>query len=105
MRFIHPSHIPPGRTATYACTVCEHRPQKAEQDRTRITVGGNLITYPGDVSTRTADLTTTKILLNAVVSDDNAEFMTMDIRNYYLGTPLPRFEYMRFCLELIPLEN
>ena len=89
---------------TYARTVCEHRPQKTEQDRTRITVGGNLINYPGDVSTRTADLTTTKILLNAVVSDDNSEFMTMDIRNYYLGTPLPRYEYMRFRLEMIPME-
>ena len=96
--------MPPGRTATYARTVCEHRPQKTEPDRTRITVGGNLIQYPGDVSTRTADLTTTKILLNSVVSDNDAAFMTMDIRNYYLGTPLDRYEYMRFRLEMIPHE-
>ena len=90
MRFIHPSSIPPGRSATYARTVCEHRPQKSEPDRTRITVGGNLIDNPGDVTTRTADLTTTKILLNAVVSDPKSQFMTMIIRKYYLGTPLPR---------------
>ena len=31
-------------------------------------------------------------------------FMTMDIRNYYLGTNLPYYEYMRFRLELIPEE-
>ena len=104
IHFIHPSKIPKGRTATYARTVCEHRPQKTEPDRTRITVGGNLIDYPGDVSTRTADLTTAKLLFNSVVSDDEAEFMCLDIRNYYLGTPLDRYEYMRFRLETIPME-
>ena len=30
--------------------------------------------------------------------------MTMDIRNYYLGTPLDRYEYMRFHLDNIPDE-
>ena len=30
--------------------------------------------------------------------------MTMDIKNYYLGTPLPNYEYMRFRLEHIPTE-
>ena len=30
--------------------------------------------------------------------------MTMDIRNYYLGTNLPNYEYMRFRLDLIPDE-
>ncbi len=102
--FIHPSDIPKHKKATYARFVCEKRPQKTEVNRTRITVGGNLIDYPGDVSTRTADLTTTKILLNSTVSDDKASFMTMDVRNYYLGTPLPTYEYMRFRLKYIPME-
>jgi hypothetical protein len=35
---------------------------KEGTNRTRITVGGNLIDYPGDVSTRTADLTTFKFI-------------------------------------------
>jgi hypothetical protein len=30
----------------------------------RITSGGNLIDYPGELTTRTADLTTSKILWN-----------------------------------------
>jgi hypothetical protein len=30
--------------------------------------------------------------------------MTMDIKNYYLGTPLPRFEYMKMLLSLFPEE-
>ena len=31
-------------------------PQKAETHRTRLTVGGNLINFPDDVTTPTADL-------------------------------------------------
>ena len=104
MHFIHPSEIPEGRTVTYARHVCDIRPQKAEQERTRITVGGNLIDYPGEVSTRTADLTTVKVHVNSVVSTPNAEYMCMDVKNYYLGTPLPRKEYMRFRLTEIPME-
>jgi hypothetical protein len=30
--------------------------------------------------------------------------MTMDIKNYYLGTPLPRFEYMKMLLSRFPEE-
>jgi hypothetical protein len=30
--------------------------------------------------------------------------MMMDINNYYLGTPLPRFEYMKMLLSRFPEE-
>jgi hypothetical protein len=30
--------------------------------------------------------------------------MIMDIKNYYIGTPLPRFEYMRMLLSRFPDE-
>jgi hypothetical protein len=30
--------------------------------------------------------------------------MMMEIKNYYLGTPLPRFEYMRMLLSRFPKE-
>jgi hypothetical protein len=45
-------HIPEDRTVTYARVVVDYRPQKADPNRVRITVGGNLITYPGEVTTR-----------------------------------------------------
>ena len=47
--------LPPGRTATYLRIVVDHRPQKAEPERVCWTVGGNLVDYPGNVSTPTAD--------------------------------------------------
>ena len=39
-----------------------------------------------------------------MVSDQQSKFMGMDIKNYYLGTPLDRYKYMRFRLEHIPDE-
>jgi hypothetical protein len=30
--------------------------------------------------------------------------MMMDIKNYFLGTPLPRFEYMKMLLSRLPEE-
>jgi len=68
----------------------------------RITVGGNLINYPGELTTNTADLITSKILWNSVLSTPNAKYMTVDIKNFYLNTPLDRYEYMRIPLTLIP---
>jgi hypothetical protein len=58
--FFIPHHaLPKGKIATYGCIVVELRPQKAEVECTRLTVGGDRINYPGVVSTETADLTTT----------------------------------------------
>ncbi len=102
--FVPKDQIPSGRTVTYGRIVVEIRPQKEETHRTRLTVGGNLIDYPGDVSTPTADLTTTKVLINSTISTPGARFMTADVKKFYLGTPLDRFEYMRLALDILPEE-
>ena len=81
--------------------VVDYRPQKPDPNQVRITVGGNLIKYPGDLTTRTADLTTSKITWNSVLSTKNAKYMCIDIKNY-LFTPLDRFEYMRIPLSMFP---
>ena len=45
-----------------------------------------------------------KILFNSVVSTRNAKFMTMDISDFYLMTPLKRPEYIRISIKEIPKE-
>jgi hypothetical protein len=70
----------------------------------RLTVGGDRLDYSGEVATSTTDITTFKILINSTISTEDAEMMMMDIKNYYLGTPLPRYEYMRLSLAIIPDE-
>ena len=51
--FIPKGKLPTGRTVTYGRILDKIRPQKAETHRTRLTVGGNLINFPGDVTTPT----------------------------------------------------
>ena len=100
--FMHPRKTPAGRTATYLRTVCADRPEKVEERRVRHTIGGDRIDYPGNKSTKTADMTTVKILANSVMSTNQARFMTGDLKDFYLGTPLDRYEYVRISLKVIP---
>eukprot|EP00804_Cyclotella_cryptica_P024841 CCRYP_001785-RA/>CCRYP_001785-RA protein AED:0.34 eAED:0.34 QI:0/0/0/1/0/0/2/0/376 len=55
-----------------------------------------------DCGTPTADMLTTKILLNSVISTKEPRFMTIDIKDFYLNTPMVCPEYMRLKLSDIP---
>jgi hypothetical protein len=97
-------NIPNDRKITYGKIVCDYKPHKKERERVRLTLGGDILDYSGDVATSTADITTFKILINSTLSTKDAVMMMMDIKNYYLGTPLPRFEYMKMLLSRFPKE-
>jgi hypothetical protein len=73
--FIPRQAVPKGNIITYGQFVVDIRPNKAEIHRVRLTVGGNLIQYPGDVSTGSADLTTSKCLWNSTISTDGSIYM------------------------------
>ena len=104
--FIPYDQIPNDRKGdvTYGRICVDYRPQKKEPERTRLTVGGNLIDFPGDVSTPTADTTTAKLIINSTISTPGAKYMYGDIKNFYLGTPMARYEYMRLPIQIIPQE-
>jgi hypothetical protein len=89
---------------TYGRFVVDIRPNKTETHRVHLTVGGNLIQYPGDVSTRPADLTTSKCLWNSTISTEGAKYLFLDVKNFYLVTPMDSFEYTHIPLKLIPQE-
>ncbi len=76
------------KDVTYGQFVCTVRPEKAEPNRTRFTVGGDRINYPGEVATLTADVLVAKMLFNSIISTRGAQFMTIDISYFYLMTPL-----------------
>ena len=87
---------------TYARIVVDYRPQKADKNRARITVEGNLINYPYELTTHTAYLTTTKLMWNSTISTSGAQYACSDIGSMYLETPLDRPEYMSMAIRLIP---
>jgi hypothetical protein len=96
--FVTLTGIPKDRNITYGKIVCDYKPHKKEKERVRLTVGGDILDYFCVVATLTADITTFKILINSTLSTEDAFMMMMDMKNYYLGTPLPRFEYMKMLL-------
>ncbi len=87
---------------TYGNPVIDYRPKKEDPHRIRITAGGNLITYESSPSVRTADLDTAKLHWNSVISTPGAQYMCLDIKNFYLTAKLDYYEYMRMPLDLFP---
>ena len=81
-------------TFTHAKIVVDFHPQKEDPYRIQITAGGNLLTYRGNVSTQTADLSTSKLLWNSVLSTEGAKYMCLDIKKFYLTAALDYFKYM-----------
>eukprot|EP00804_Cyclotella_cryptica_P002957 CCRYP_013294-RA/>CCRYP_013294-RA protein AED:0.17 eAED:0.16 QI:0/0/0/1/1/1/2/0/794 len=102
--FIHKTTVPQDRwkDITYGRIVANFCPQKDDPYRIRLTVGGNCINFPGDCGTPTADMITVKILLNSVISTKNAKFMTINIKDLYLNTPMACPEFMQLKLSDIP---
>ena len=104
IKFIHKSKMPADRwkDVAYARIVCNVRPQKEEVNRTRLTFGGNNLSVPIDCGTPTADLLTVKLLLNSVISSPGAKFMTLDLKVFYLNTPMERPEFLRIKIDHFP---
>eukprot|EP00804_Cyclotella_cryptica_P018237 CCRYP_005972-RC/>CCRYP_005972-RC protein AED:0.07 eAED:0.01 QI:0/-1/0/1/-1/0/1/0/582 len=104
--FITKDDVPTDRRCdvTYGRICANFCPEKDDPHRIRLTVGGNNIHFPGDCGTPTADMLTTKILLNSIISTQGARFMTIDIKDFYLNTPMARPEFMRLKLADIPEE-
>ena len=64
-----------------------------------MTIGGDKLDYTKETASPTANLLDTKILINSTILDaeKNARFMTIDIKDFFLMSPLPpgEREYMR----------
>ena len=95
-------NIPRDRTITYGWIVVDYLPQKPDPKRIHITAGGNLIDYPGELTTYTTDLTTAKIMWNSVVSTRGAKYMCIDLKNFHLNSDPDHYEYMRMPQSIFP---
>ena len=92
-------HLPQGKTegqkGNLMRAVCDIRPQKTETHRKRLTEDGNIIDYPGDVSTPTSDLTTMKIHVNSAISDVKARCIGKYMKYFYRnGKMMDKAEYI-----------
>ena len=97
----------PLKTPTYYNRVVKEKWNKVlgcVERRVRGTAGGDRIFVDYDVSSSTASLTTLKILLNAILSE-NANFATIDLTDFYLGSLLPTLEYIKIYVEDYPADT
>jgi hypothetical protein len=96
--FVELTNIPKDRKITYGKIVCDYKPHKKKKECIILIVGGERLKYSGGKANTTADITTFKILINVALSSKDAAMMMMNIKNYYLGTPFPLYEYMIMLL-------
>ncbi len=104
--FIKKDQVPKERAKdiTYGSFSCDYKPNKEEKECTRLTSRGDRINYLEDVGTPTADMTLVKILLNSVISTEGAKCVMLDLKDFYLNTPMKRYKYMRQKISDIPKE-
>ena len=56
------------------------------------------------MGTKTASLDLVKLVINSVLSRKDAKYVSFEISNFYIQTPLERPEYVRIKLSDIPQE-
>ena len=71
--------IPKDQISACASIVVDFRPQKKDPNRAHTTAGGNLIQYPGELYTRTADLAVAKNVWNSAIHTEGARSTRIDI--------------------------
>ena len=52
--------------------------------------------------TPTANLLTVKLLINSIVSTSGVKFLGLDLKDFYLNTPMDRPEFLRMKLDNFP---
>jgi hypothetical protein len=87
---------------TYGKTVVTYWPEKDDPNQLRLTVGSNQIVCPFNVSTPTVEMMTVKMHLNSVISTKGAHYCTIDLKDFYLNTPMERPECMQLKLSNLP---
>ena len=102
MHFIHAHKKPRGRKTTYLKIVANVLPQKEDPYCIRFTVSGDRLDYPGPTSTETSEIQTANMLFNSKISTKGGRFMCIDLKDFYLGTPINRYEYMWIKMADIP---
>ena len=104
IEFISKDDIPNNRKVTYGLYRFDYHPLKSDLNCCRLVAGGDKLEYESDPSSPAASILETKILINSVISeiDKNAHFMTLDLKDFFLASPMERPEYMKLLYKHIP---
>mmetsp|Transcript_17385 Transcript_17385/g.24552 ORF Transcript_17385/g.24552 Transcript_17385/m.24552 type:complete len:288 (+) Transcript_17385:996-1859(+) len=67
-----------------------------------MTLSGDCLQYNGDAASPATNIIETKILINSVLSTPNAKFASINIKNFFLNTPMVSFEYVAVPISRVP---
>jgi hypothetical protein len=103
--FIAHNEIPFARLkdVTYGHVCVNYRPQKDDPNHTPLTISSNRVNSPRDCGMPTVDMVTVKLHLNSVISTKGARYCTIDLKDFYLITPMTYSEYMRMKIKDLPV--
>ena len=105
IHFIPRSKIPQGKKVVYLNIVVDIRDHKTVKERVHIVVGGDQSDFKGETITCTVDVTTVKMHLQIVLSTVGGKYMGLDLKYFYLATPMEEYKYARIKAEYIPKET
>ena len=104
--FINKKDIPPNQKISYGNFICYIHLHKSEIYRGRFTVDGDKHKAYEETRTPTIGLIDRKGHLNRVIFDAHkgAQHLSIDIENFYLGTPMrtDRYQYIRVHCSDVP---
>jgi hypothetical protein len=92
------------KDVTYGRICVNYCPKKDDPNCMRLTVGGNKINFPRDFGTPTVDMVMVKLHLNSVILTKGARYCTIDLKDFYLMTPMTHPEYMHMKIKDLPEE-
>ena len=104
IRVIKPSQVSTDRKITYVRYACGHCPLKTKPWSVQFVVGGDRLPYEIDTGSSALNLVETNILLNSTISDanDGAKFMSCDLKDFFLPSPMEKSEYMKVPIKYFP---
>ena len=104
LHFVNQHIIPAsiGNNIAYTIIVCNIRPQKVETNFTRLTFSTLQMGVDIDCGTSTSSVLTIELLISIIISTQDAKFMSTDITDFYLNTPLNTQEFLQMKLAYFP---
>ena len=93
--FVPETQLPKDKNVINGKIACKLKPEKGEEEQTRLTVGGKLLEFTGNISAPTSSVTTEKCVLYSVVSTPGARCLMVNIKCFYLNNILLDPEFMR----------
>jgi hypothetical protein len=104
--FIARNEVPFARLkdVTYGHVCVNYCPKKDDPNCTHLTASGDRVNFPGDWGMPTVDMVTVKLHLNSVILTKGARYCTIDLKDFYLMTPMTHLEYMHIKIKDLPEE-